>query len=102
MRPRPPPSTLCPCTTLFRSRHIRAVADAFAAEGYTAIAPSLFDRVRRGIELDYSPASLQEGAGYAKQLPPELDRKSTRLNSSHITISYAVFCSKKKTSPTRG
>ena len=52
--------------------HIRAVTDAFAAEGYTAIAPSLFDRVRRGIELDYSPEGLQEGAGYAKQLPPEV------------------------------
>ena len=33
--------------------HIRAVTDSFAAEGYVAIAPSLFDRVRRGIELGY-------------------------------------------------
>ncbi len=51
--------------------HIRALTDSFAAEGYTAIAPSLFDRVRRGIELDYTPAATQEGAGYAKQLQPE-------------------------------
>jgi carboxymethylenebutenolidase len=49
--------------------HIRKVTDAFAAEGYTAIAPCLFDRIRRGIELDYSPQSGQEGMGYVKQLP---------------------------------
>src|ERR1700756_3421029 len=51
--------------------HIRAVTDQFAAEGYTAIAPSLFDRVRRGIELGFGPTELQEGMGYVKQLDPE-------------------------------
>jgi len=51
--------------------HIRTVADGFAAEGYTVIAPSLFDRVRRGIELAYTPAAMQEGAGYVKQLTAE-------------------------------
>jgi len=51
--------------------HIRKVTDGFAAEGYTAVAPCLFDRIRRGIELDYSPASMQEGLGYVKQLKPE-------------------------------
>jgi len=51
--------------------HIRKVTDGFAAQGYTAIAPSLFDRVRRGIELGYTPADLQEGMGYRKQLDPE-------------------------------
>jgi carboxymethylenebutenolidase len=51
--------------------HIRQLTDGFAAEGYTAIAPSLFDRVRRGIELGYTPADRQEGAGYRKQLTPE-------------------------------
>jgi carboxymethylenebutenolidase len=51
--------------------HIRALADGFAAEGYTTIAPCLFDRVRRGIELDYRSAARQEGAGYARQLVPE-------------------------------
>jgi len=48
--------------------HIRAVADSFAAEGYTAIAPALFDRVRRGIQLGYSPPEMQEGFGYVQQL----------------------------------
>jgi carboxymethylenebutenolidase len=51
--------------------HIRAVADGFAAAGYTVIAPSLFDRIRRGIELDYTPAGMQEGRGYVQQLAPE-------------------------------
>jgi carboxymethylenebutenolidase len=48
--------------------HIRAVAEDFAAEGYVAIAPSLFDRVRRDVELDYSPASVEQGRGYVLQL----------------------------------
>lgn len=51
--------------------HIRSMADGFAAAGYTAIAPSLFDRVRRGIELGYTPADMQEGAGYRKQISTE-------------------------------
>jgi carboxymethylenebutenolidase len=51
--------------------HIRAVTDSFAAEGYVAVAPSLFDRVRMGIELGYSDKEMQEGRGYVMQLPPE-------------------------------
>ena len=51
--------------------HIREVTDGFAADGYTAIAPCLFDRVRRGIELSYTAADMQEGFGYVKQLTPE-------------------------------
>jgi len=48
--------------------HIRAVTDSFAAEGYVAVAPSLFDRVRRGIEIGYSEKEIQEGRGYVMQL----------------------------------
>jgi carboxymethylenebutenolidase len=51
--------------------HIRAVTDGYAKEGYVAIAPCLFDRVRRGIELGYTPAGMQEGRGYVAQLKPE-------------------------------
>lgn len=51
--------------------HIRAVTDGFAAEGYTAIAPALFDRIRRGIELGYGDADRDEGRGYRQQLKPE-------------------------------
>jgi carboxymethylenebutenolidase len=53
------------------NRHIRAVADGFAADGYLTIAPCLFDRVRRGIELGYSEAEVQQGRGYRLQIPKE-------------------------------
>jgi len=55
--------------------HIRSLTDQFAAEGYTAIAPALFDRVRRGIELGYTPADMQQGVGYVKQLDAEATRR---------------------------
>jgi carboxymethylenebutenolidase len=53
------------------NRHIRRITDEFAAEGYVAIAPCLFDRIRRGIELGYSEPEVQEGRGYRMQLPKE-------------------------------
>src|SRR5258708_31905784 len=77
---RPPRSTLFPYTTLFRSR---ARTDELAS------APCLFCpfSYRRGAEV----------ANFGHCLPPAgRDRKSTRLNSSHQIISYAVFCLKKK------
>lgn len=55
--------------------HIRAVAEGFAAEGYTVIAPSLFDRIRRGIQLGYSATEVHEGAGYRSQLVAETTMK---------------------------
>jgi carboxymethylenebutenolidase len=48
--------------------HIRAVTDGFAAAGYVAIAPSLFDRVKRGVELGYAPADVELGRGFVLQL----------------------------------
>src|SRR5258707_7222666 len=65
---RPPRSTLFPYTTLFRSRHLGAALDRPVPRA----------------------AAAQIGRS------PEADRKSTRLNSSHANISYAVFCLKKK------
>jgi carboxymethylenebutenolidase len=53
------------------NRHIRAVADSYAAEGYLAIAPCLFDRIRRGIELGYSEAEVQQGRGFRLRIPTE-------------------------------
>jgi carboxymethylenebutenolidase len=50
--------------------HIRAVADTYAKAGYLTIAPCLFDRIRRGIELGYSAAEIQEGVGYMLQVKP--------------------------------
>ena len=53
------------------NHHIRGVADSFAAAGYLTIAPCLYDRVRRGIELGYSEKDTQEGRGYRIQIPKE-------------------------------
>src|SRR3712207_7680981 len=77
---RPPRSTLFPYTTLFRSASTAAIA-ALGQLGQTVDAAHL----RRRLEAD---VSVFVGAGG--------DRKSTRLNSSHANISYAVFCLKKK------
>src|SRR5690606_41792180 len=81
---RPPPSTLFPYTTLFRSRRHQRILDA-ADNPVHADRPFLRLQGRRGI--------CRAGQ------PP--DRKSTRLNSSHVKISYAVFCLKKKRKSTR-
>src|SRR2546422_3931875 len=78
---RPPRSTLFPYTTLFRSR---AVLDsAYAGSPYTL-----------ALRGEPSPAFAAAEDSLARALG--LDRKSTRLNSSHGYISYAVFCLKKK------
>jgi carboxymethylenebutenolidase len=51
--------------------HMRAVADGFAAAGYLAIAPSLFDRVRRNVEMGYAPPDVEHGRGYVAQVSEE-------------------------------
>src|SRR2546428_2578544 len=76
---RPPRSTLFPYTTLFRS-------------DYGFVAPRL--RVLLGLSYFQSELSAEARSSLWK------DRKSTRLNSSHDQISYAVFCLKKKNVPT--
>lgn len=49
--------------------HILRVTDHYAAQGYLTVAPSLFDRVARGIVLGYSPPEVEQGLGYRKQIP---------------------------------
>ncbi len=51
--------------------HIRAVTDGYAADGYVCIAPCLFDRARRNVELGYGPEQVEEGRGYVLQIPEE-------------------------------
>src|SRR2546426_5964276 len=89
---RPPRSTLFPYTTLFRSRRhslFSCNVDRATCNGsYSGIRlPSLFPNrsAHRDVVRD----------GRVDRLPIR-DRKSTRLNSSHLVISYAVFCLKKK------
>ncbi|GAA4481891.1 dienelactone hydrolase family protein [Gluconacetobacter asukensis] len=53
------------------NHHIRTVADAFAAEGYRVIAPALFDRAERGVELAYDQEGVQKGLKLRAAIPPE-------------------------------
>src|SRR3712207_7482059 len=85
---RPPRSTLFPYTTLFRSRGVQ-----FAAHEYRKrlrLHGMLCSMSRKGDCWDNAPME-----SFFATLKGE-DRKSTRLNSSHANISYAVFCLKKK------
>src|SRR3712207_8265076 len=88
---RPPRSTLFPYTTLFRSPfplYLELPAPGLAA-----------DRAGRGSGGRTPAAAGRWRIGRPRQRGHE-DRKSTRLNSSHANISYAVFCLKKKKNPT--
>src|SRR2546428_6810885 len=76
---RPPRSTLFPYTTLFRS----------TSQCYNSRGGKYFKQTTVKLGREWN------GAGYVS-FPVEIDRKSTRLNSSHDQISYAVFCLKKK------
>ncbi len=50
--------------------HIRSVADGYAKDGFLAVAPALFDRIQRNVELGYDPADLQKGIALARQSNP--------------------------------
>src|SRR3712207_6900505 len=89
---RPPRSTLFPYTTLFRSRRWCA-ARLRVQQGQGALGPAAGPATRTSARAlgRAQPAPLDGDAHGAHR-----DRKSTRLNSSHANISYAVFCLKKK------
>src|SRR3712207_6967408 len=92
---RPPRSTLFPSTTLFRSHEPQRPALAAATDQDRGSA--LLERLRGADRLCQPVVGAFEGSVVvAPHLPTHLDRKSTRLNSSHANISYAVFCLKKK------
>src|SRR5690606_41967906 len=92
-------STLFPYTTLFRSEQCVERLGALTAGGLDDGAPATLQRLlqqrrehpfqRLGLEV------VEEDLGHCRVLAAA-DRKSTRLNSSHVKISYAVFCLKKK------
>src|SRR3712207_8032868 len=88
---RPPRSTLFPYTTLFRSRDRRGAAAA--VRGHHASAEGRPPVVLGG---GAEPERCQASEPIPCRASAEQDRKSTRLNSSHANISYAVFCLKKK------
>src|SRR3712207_8358030 len=89
---RPPRSTLFPYTTLFRSPRARGRAGSSSTRSAEAArAAGMLCGV--SIESAAELAALQRAGRVVREA---LDRKSTRLNSSHANISYAVFCLKKK------
>src|SRR5690349_23433954 len=93
---RPPRATLFPYTTLFRSRagegqHLRRVAER--------LPPSALPGGHRRLDERLDPRPRRRDAHLRGVRRVQLDRKSTRLNSSHVEISYAVFCLKKKIPP---
>src|SRR2546426_8112753 len=92
---RPPRSTLFPYTTLFRSRRPRARSSTLPSPR-ARHAVGLPRAAVRSPPRPRAPPPPPFGAPRGGR--PGRDRKSTRLNSSHLVISYAVFCLKKKTS----
>src|SRR3712207_7373466 len=90
---RPPRSTLFPYTTLFRSQD----GVAHQPRQRALVAVDRRDQVLEGAVHDLGPLLRVELLGQRRRAPHVADRKSTRLNSSHANISYAVFCLKKNT-----
>src|SRR5690242_20918140 len=101
MLPRPPRSTLFPYTTLFRSAANRSVVSNEKGHYEIAVLPPGTYRVT-GELTGFQPLKLENiVVSVGTDVPLDLkmrvgDRKSTRLNFSHMSISYAVFCLKKK------
>src|SRR3712207_7110587 len=91
---RPPRSTLFPYTTLFRSR--RVVGAAWSCCPAAALARDPFHLRRARSAGSLRMLFRSDGRAHPDRHADRRDRKSTRLNSSHANISYAVFCLKKK------
>src|SRR5947208_11542401 len=88
---RPPKSTLFPYTTLFRSQR-----QEHSNEGSMSSIEFLRSTPRNSCSVSCGPWDGASRSGEETRHPMVQDRKSTRLNSSHQIISYAVFCLKKK------
>src|SRR2546427_7787253 len=97
---RPPRSTLFPYTTLFRSFGLSAYAFTRDLGRVFRLSESLeagMIGINDGLPTtSQAPFGGVKQSGWGRELGMEGDRKSTRLNSSHSQISYAVFCLKKK------
>src|SRR5699024_12114045 len=98
--PLPPSSSLFPYTTLFRSRKRGQFLDI--VRHLAVVFPGDVDgggmQAQCSARIPQSPPSPDRLTGrHAGEIRRRRDRKSTRLNSSHVSISYAVFCLKKKT-----
>src|SRR3712207_8244346 len=96
---RPPRSTLFPYTTLFRSRITAEVFINIISKGKKILVlDTVDDRISSKLYLKGFLSRIKEEE--KELIVGPIDRKSTRLNSSHANISYAVFCLKKKNNTT--
>src|SRR5256885_10958899 len=95
---RPPRSTLFPYTTLFRSVFVRPALLQLMGAAQAAAEPAALPQAVAAHALSKRPGRTEYQRGLLSTGADGrcLDRKSTRLNSSHLVISYAVFCLKKK------
>src|SRR3712207_7062048 len=94
---RPPRSTLFPYTTLFRSVYVPEVRKVEKHLTKVIPAPVSKTDVQTQVQKEYKNVVKREEVHKEEVVPVHsTDRKSTRLNSSHANISYAVFCLKKK------
>src|SRR3712207_8643969 len=95
---RPPRSTLFPYTTLFRSKSI-GVTESQLKDFYKTQITTKYvgEKVSKDAKVDDKKAKKYYDENKYKFAEKPADRKSTRLNSSHANISYAVFCLKKNT-----
>src|SRR5207249_10815922 len=95
--PRPPPrSTLFPYTTLFRSSYATKLLQGLVESGLEGGAFSAVHLAAYHVGARFARSRGRGVGGAVVHDENRQDRKSTRLNSSHVSISYAVFCLKKK------
>jgi carboxymethylenebutenolidase len=74
------------------NRHIRAVTDSYAKDGFLACAPALFDRMERGVELGYEGADLQKGIALARQSNPQNVMMDVAAALEHLRKHGAKRC----------
>src|SRR5439155_10069793 len=92
----PPSSTLFPYTTLFRSARLPRCGHHHRQRPRPRLRLGPRRQDSAGQRCGFAVARVSPGRGARAAAKPHRDRKSTRLNSSHVAISYAVFCLKKK------
>src|SRR5690349_22069097 len=93
---RPPRSTLFPYTTLFRSQRLNLFEAKVMAQVIEKLRPDMAYVDSSDTRTERFRNNILDCLSFTPLIVSEQDRKSTRLNSSHVEISYAVFCLKKK------